>query len=256
MVYVGGISCPLYIQYGNAKGLSFGAFVDSIKLEVNMKKLISLIFTFFLVAIPTNPANAETAWRYWSYWQFTDGTWQMAMTGAADVKAEDGQVQGWRYITAGIEVTEEFAPRTTETFESICGAIAKTDGLARVALVVDFGDASDYSNPDDAAAVSEVRTECVEVTEGDPSSLLLSSAFETREESGMVCGVENLPSSGCGEEVELPAVSEEPMTTTAVDEAGGSQEENPLQSGAIQVLLLGAALVAISAVALKNRKQK
>lgn len=218
-----------------------------------MKKYLIALVAFLLMILPVSAANAETAWRYWSFWQFTEGTWQMAMTGAADVQAEDGQVQGWRYITAGIEVTEEFAPRTSETFDSICGSVEKTAGIARVALVVDFGDASDYSNPSDANAVSEVQTKCVEIAEGDPSSLLLSSVFETREESGMVCAVENLPSSGCGEEVELPAATEEPLTTTTVDE---SESDNPLQSSALQVLFIGAGLIAISAIAFKMRKQK
>ncbi len=174
----------------------------------------------------------------------------MAMTGAADVAAEDGQVQGWRYITAGIEIGAEFAPRTEETFETICADVPAKDGIARVALVVDFGDASDYSNEADASAVQPTKTACVEVTAGDPSSLLLSSAFETREEAGMVCGVENLPSSGCGEEVEIPAVNmEEPKTTSApVDESNGNFTN----------YLLIAILVAIGGIALivKNKKSE
>ncbi|MEY2672706.1 MAG: hypothetical protein RLZZ508_583 [Actinomycetota bacterium] len=216
-----------------------------------MKRYSLLVITFLLAFLPVSSASAESAWRYWSYWQLNDGVWEMAMTGAADVAAEDGQVQGWRYITAGIEIGAEFAPRTEETFETICADVPAKDGIARVALVVDFGDASDYSNEADASAVQPTKTACVEVTAGDPSSLLLSSAFETREEAGMVCGVENLPSSGCGEEVEIPAVNmEEPKTTSApVDE---SREESNTY------LLLGAFLVAIGGIALivKNKKSE
>ncbi len=215
-----------------------------------MKKTSLLIFTFLFAFLPISSANAESAWRYWSYWQLNDGVWEMAMTGAADVAAEDGQVQGWRYITAGIEIGAEFAPRTEETFETICADVPAKDGIARVALVVDFGDASDYSNEADASAVQPTKTACVEVAAGDPSSLLLSSAFETREEAGMVCGVENLPSSGCGEEVEIPAVNmEEPKTTSApVDESNGNFTN----------YLLIAILVAIGGIALivKNKKSE
>lgn len=217
-----------------------------------MKKFIISFLTIFLLVNSAPAANAETAWRYWSYWQFTDGAWQMAMTGAADVKAEDGQVQGWRYITAGIEVTEEFAPRSDASFETICSGVEKTDGEARVALIVDFGDASDYSNQADADSVSEPKTACVKVAEGDPSSLLLSSAFQTREESGMVCAVQNLPSSGCGEEVELTASSEEPVTLTNENQ----EESNPIQSNTISILLFGALAIGLTAFILNKSKKK
>lgn len=198
-----------------------------------MKKQLTLAISFFIAIIsflPVSNAQAETAWRYWSYWQLNNGTWEMAMTGAADVKAADGQVQGWRYITAGIEVTEEFAPRTAETFETICADVAKQPGIARVAVVVDFGDSTDYSNPDDASSDLTSQTACVEINEGDPSSLLLGSNFEVREESGMVCAVNNLPSTGCGEEVEIPAVDEdEPVATTMdLDDEQADDEGNLL----------------------------
>lgn len=213
-----------------------------------MKKISLVIITFLFAFLPISSANAESAWRYWSYWQLNDGVWEMAMTGAADVAAEDGQVQGWRYITAGIEVGAEFAPRTDETFETICADVPAKDGIARVALVVDYGDASDYSNETDAQAVPPTQTACVEVAAGDPSSVLLSSAFESREEGGMVCGVNNLPSTGCGEEVEITPVDEEPLTTTS-----NAEESN---SNSNSYLLLGGLLLAAAAVGLivKNKK--
>ncbi len=213
-----------------------------------MKKISLLIITFQFAFLPISSANAESAWRYWSYWQLNDGVWEMAMTGAADVAAEDGQVQGWRYITAGIDVGAEFAPRTEETFETICADVPAKDGIARVAVVVDYGDASDYSNEADAQAVLPTQTACVEVAAGDPSSLLLSSAFESREESGMVCGVNNLPSTGCGEEVEITPVDEEPLTTTSNEEESNSNSNS--------YLLLGGLVLASAAVGLivKNKK--
>jgi hypothetical protein len=213
-----------------------------------MKKISLVIITFLFAFLPISSANAESAWRYWSYWQLNDGVWEMAMTGAADVAVEDGQVQGWRYITAGIEVGAEFAPRTDETFETICADVPAKDGIARVALVVDYGDASDYSNETDAQAVPPTQTACVEVAAGDPSSVLLSSAFESREEGGMVCGVNNLPSTGCGEEVEITPVDEEPLTTSS-----NAEESN---SNSNSYLLLGGLLLAAAAVGLivKNKK--
>jgi hypothetical protein len=217
-----------------------------------MKKFLISISAIFIALIPISSANAETAWRYWSYWQLNDGVWESAMTGPADVKAEDGQVQGWRYITAGIDITADLAPRTDETFESICAGVAAADGIARVAVVVDFGDVTDYSDSADAAAVGKTQTACVEVKAGDPSSVLLSSAFETREESGMVCAVNNLPATGCGEEVELTdSVDEEILTTTAVDD----QVTEETQTDASSYLTLAAALLASVAIVLVIRNK-
>jgi hypothetical protein len=223
--------------------------------EVNMKKFLVSIAAFFFALVPITSANAESAWRYWSYWQLNDGVWEMAMTGAADVKAEDGQVQGWRYITAGIDISEEFAPRTEETFESICADVDAKDGVARVALVVDFGDSADYSNPTDADSVPSTKTTCVEINAGDPSSLILSSGFETREESGMVCGVVNLPSSGCGEEVDISAVTaNELLSTSAEDEKVAPL--NFYENSSFQLLLVGALAVGLLALVLKNKQSR
>lgn len=217
-----------------------------------MKKYVYLITAVFISLVPISSAQAESAWRYWSYWQFTDGAWEMAMTGPADVKAEDGQVQGWRYITAGMEITDEFAPRTDKTFDSICAGVEPKAGIARVAVVVDYGDSTDYSNQADAQSIQETQTSCVELNEGDPSSLILSSAFETREEGGMVCAVSNLPSSGCGEEVELTQPTEEPVITSTDQNADESEN-----SEGNKYLTFAAALVALGGVLLviKNKNK-
>jgi hypothetical protein len=64
----------------------------------------------------------------------------------------------------------------------------------------------------------------------------------------MVCAVNNLPSTGCGEEVELPSVDAEPMATTStVDESDG---------GNGNFMILGGLLVAAAAIGLivKNKK--
>jgi hypothetical protein len=223
--------------------------------EVKMKKYLISIAAFLFAFIPVSSANAESAWRYWSYWQINGGVWEMAMTGAADVKAEDGQVQGWRYITAGIDISEEFAPRTKETFESICADVEAKDGIARIALVVDFGDASDYSNQSDADSVPSTKTACVEINAGDPSSLILSSAFETREESGMVCGVVNLPSSGCGEEVDISSVTTKELLTTSVEDENVAPL-NFYENSSFQLLIAGAFVIGLLALVLKKKQSK
>lgn len=183
------------------------------------------LFVTLIITLTPSPAHAETAWRYWSYWTASNGTWELAMTGAADIEAVDGSVQGWRYITAGLEVGEDFAPRVDANFDSICGTTAKVDGLARVAMVIDFGDASDY---EDGVSVAETISECVVIETGSPSSLLLPEIVEVREEAGLICGINNLPSSGCGQEVEL-STDEPTLISAPVEETEATTfYENPL----------------------------
>lgn len=205
---------------------------------------VSLFVSLLIIFLPS-AAHAETAWRYWSYWNATDGTWELAMTGAADIEAVDGSVQGWRYITAGLEVGDELAPRIAANFDEICATTAQTEGFARVAVVIDFGDASDYS---DAVNIPDIISECVLVESGSPSSLLLPQLVDVRDESGLVCAINDLPAIGCGEEVEL--VTDEPTLISANQDESSTTNffENPLSLAGVAV-----AIALIAFVTLKRR---
>jgi len=155
---------------------------------------------FFAICIAA-PAHAETGYRYWSYWLHSDTGWSAAQTGAGSVLLEEGQLQGWRYISAGADVTDAFAPRSQEaTFESVCGSTPAVAGKVRVAVVVDFGDATDYPTGETPAATIE---KCVSEVAGDPSTVALADVVSVREASGMVCGLNDLPKAGCGEAFEV-----------------------------------------------------
>ena len=200
-----------------------------------LKSLLAVAVSLPLLLLTASTAQAETAWRYWSYWTQTDGTWQMSMTGAADVEAVDGSVQGWRYITAGLEIGKEFAPRSEATFTDICGTTQTREGFARVAVVVDFGDPSDYS---DDTTPPEVITECVALEVGSPSSLLLPNIVELREENGLICAVNGFPSSGCGEEVELSATDEPTLISEPIQNDSASNIfNNPLVLGGLALFV-------------------
>lgn len=196
----------------------------------HLTSFLAFIATLLIALAPTT-AHGETAWRYWSYWTLEDGSWQQAMTGAADIEALDGSVQGWRYITAGIEVGQELAPRITPNFEDICEGVEPDANSARVAVVIDFGDPSDYSENN---TIPETVTECVVVASGSPSSVLLPEIAELREDSGLICAINGLPSSGCGEEVEI--YTDEPvLISEPADEDEASLFDNT-------VVLAGVAL--------------
>ena len=161
---------------------------------------IAAALALFISVSGFTPAHAETGYRYWSFWLNSNNTWSMAMEGAGTLIPADGDLQGWRYITAPEVAGVEFAPRTEDTFEDICGSTAQESGKVRVALVIDFGDAADYA---EGVTVPAVETHCAVVNEGDPASLVLASVANVRDDQGMVCGLNDLPASGCGESVEI-----------------------------------------------------
>jgi hypothetical protein len=69
----------------------------------------------------------------------------------------------------------------------------------------------------------------------------------------MVCGVVNLPSSGCGEEVDISAVTAHELLSNTVEDKNAaplSFYENP----SFQLLLAGAIAVGFAALVLKNKR--
>lgn len=202
----------------------------------HLTSILTFISIILITFVPT-AANAETAWRYWSYWTWETGTWQQAMTGAADIEAIDGSIQGWRYITAGIEVGEELAPRVKPVFDEICGGVEPSTNSARVAVVIDFGDPSDYS---ENITIPETVIECVVVESGSPSSLLLPEIAQLREDSGLICAINGLPASGCGEEVEI-STDEPVLISEPADVDESSLFDNTVVLAGVALALAAAA---------------
>lgn len=155
-----------------------------------------LVAVAAIMMLGISPAQAETGYRYWSFWLNNNG-WEMAQEGVGTLIPHDGDVQGWRYITTGADTTVDFAPRSTETFTDICGQFKAAPGKVRVALILDFGDLEDLQD-----------NQCVVINEGDSSLMALSALYSVRDEAGMVCGINSLPATGCGEEVEITATEQ------------------------------------------------
>jgi hypothetical protein len=151
------------------------------------------------------PAYAETKYQYWSFWQASSEQsstpeWSLASVGAGSIPAAQGLVQGWRFITAGVEVGQELAPRIAPDFAAICGSTPAADGKVQVALVIDYGLESDLG-----IAPPTPRSVCVEVSEGEPSTMAIAMVAEVRDEAGFVCSLDQVPATGCGEEVAVLA---------------------------------------------------
>ena len=191
-----------------------------------LKRSITTVALMVLSAfIFSTAAQAETGYRYWSYWLFQDGQWTMAPAGAGTTPAVEGQLQGWRFITSGVDAPTDLAPRTDETFEQICVAVEKQSGIERVALVIDYGTIYDY---DAGTEVKPVESVCATVESGDPSSILLAKSATVRELNGFVCAINQLPAKGCGESVEYDPA--QPVTDATAFEMVGevmTEEESP-----------------------------
>lgn len=204
-----------------------------------MKKLLSLVAAFVIASTSAiavvNPSQADTGYRYWSYWMFNDGQWEMASEGAGTTAALDGQLQGWRFITSGVEASTDLAPRTEATFEEICGDVEPVVGVERVAFVIDYGDASDY---DSEVEIPATTPQCVTVESGSPSTLVLAQVAQVREVSGFVCAINELPAVGCGESVET--TTPELMTTTSAP-----VEENQETDWLATIITTGLGLVVL-----------
>ena len=180
-------------------------------------------------------AHAESGYRYWSFWLNDANGWSLAQEGAGTVIPQDGDVQGWRFISAPDVAGPEYAPRSIATFDEVCGSTPAEDGKVRVAVVVDFGDASDYTSD---VSIPPLQTTCEVISQGDPASLALSARHEVREEDGLVCAVNQLPASGCGETVDIsPNQRAVTMAVPAAETTNPPAEEDDALPQIVSIIL-------------------
>lgn len=152
-----------------------------------------------LVLTSAAPASA-TAYRFWIYWTYSGGGWHFASTGPTRVP-EDGAVEGWRF-----EISQESGgarpPRTSGSFEKICGGTAAVDGHKRVAVVVDYGVVADAPSGS-APPRSAPRGYCAVLSPSANGYRALAAGAGIRaNDSGLVCAIDGYPARGCGDPVE------------------------------------------------------
>jgi uncharacterized protein (TIGR03382 family) len=160
--------------------------------------LLGLVLT---VLLPAGAASAA-AYRYWGYYQLSGSTWQFATTGPDQTKPADGSVEGWRFAI-GTEDTTRY-PRATPTFDEICGDTAAGSGEKRVAVVIDYGRAADSS---EATEPPEAEGRCAVVADTATGLEVLAKVADVRSEKSLICGIDDYPATGCGDEVK--SVSDE-----------------------------------------------
>ncbi|MFJ8779257.1 SCO2322 family protein [Streptomyces sp. NPDC102476] len=192
--------------------------------------LLSLLAGLLLAT--ASPAHAA-GYRYWSFWERTGSTWTYATEGPSTAVPSDGDVQGFRFAVSE-DSADADTPRGTASFTAICGDTAARDGRKRVALVLDFGTASDAPSGQKPPAR---RTECAVVPRDATTAEALATAAKPLRynTNALLCAIAGYPETGCGEQV-TGAAKAAP--------AGRKQDGGPsvgLWAGAAGVVALGAA---------------
>jgi hypothetical protein len=170
------------------------------------------------------PFAVASAYRYWTYWSATaTGSWTFSPVGPASAVPRDGAVEGWRFAVSTGTRGQGAQPRIppAEAFQRFCGAVSPRAGTKRVAVVFDFGDATD-APPGQTPPAS--RGACAQVPTGATGSQLLQSVADVRAEGGLVCALGGYPVGECAPAVADPQAGSAPKPKPAASSSVGRQE--------------------------------
>jgi hypothetical protein len=193
-----------------------------------------------LAALVLLTGAAQTAqaagYRYWSFWDRTGSTWAYATQGPATAVPSDGDVQGFRFAVSE-DSADATKPRGEASFTTICAKTPPADGKKRVALVIDFGTASDAPSGETPPAA---RTACATVSPDATTAEALATVAQPLRynTNALLCAIAGYPETGCGEQV---AEGKKSTSTTRKDSDSGPSVG--LWAGAAAVGVLGAAAV-------------
>jgi hypothetical protein len=156
---------------------------------------LSLSAALLLQVCASGAAHAAD-YRYWTFWTGnSDGTWTFAQKGAADTPLVSGDVTGWRF-TVSPASGGTAQPRVNPLFNNLCKPLPLPSGAIQVAVVLDYGVASEA--PANETPVAGPVTKCVIVSKGASAADALAKAGVVRANKGMVCGINGYPATECG----------------------------------------------------------
>ncbi|TXH43338.1 MAG: hypothetical protein E6Q90_07225 [Actinobacteria bacterium] len=219
-----------------------------------------------LVAVPALVLGAAPAaqadsqyYLYWSLWEEQPGgQWQFNESGAAALTPADGALNGWRFGIGGFAAPDVRAPRTTATFEQICGKDPAPAGQKKVAEVIDPGTSADAPS---GVTPPQPLTACATVAQDANAVQALQAVAPVRYENGLVCGIEGYPATGCGDPapaatavpVDSPTEIASPQAQAAGIPSSSSSETSGPPPAVIAIAGL-AAVVAVAAVFIARRR--
>ncbi|MEU9215246.1 SCO2322 family protein [Streptomyces sp. NPDC048376] len=212
------------------------------------RRVVLFLLAAFLLIGTAGQAQAA-GYRYWSFWDRDGGKWVYATQGPSLVRPSDGDVQGFRFAVSE-DSGDAAQPRGTADFASICAKTPAEDGSKRVALVLDFGTASDASSGETPPAP---RTACARVSpDATTADALAAVADPLRyDTNALLCAIAGYPKSGCGEQVSQKQNS---SATEAPKTAEGKEDEDSPSIGLYAGVAVVAALAAAGAWQARRRR--
>ncbi|MEG3626461.1 SCO2322 family protein [Streptomyces poriticola] len=205
--------------------------------RVALSALAALLLTCSVIG-GAGQAQA-VGYRYWSFWERDGGSWVYATQGPSTARPSDGAVQGFRFAVS--ENSQDAAkPRGTADFATICAQTPEKAGTKRVALVLDFGTASDAPSGE---TPPDGRTACARISpEATTADALAAVAGPLRyNASALLCAITGYPQKGCGEQV---SQERKPETSTATPGAAATAGRASDDGGPSVGLVAGIAAVA------------
>ncbi len=209
------------------------------------RRAVLLFLAAFLLIGSAGQAQAA-GYRYWSFWDRDGGAWIYATLGPSLARPSDGTVQGFRFAVSE-DSSDAAEPRGTAAFDSICAKTPPKDGTKRVALVLDFGTASDAPS---GVTPPAARTACARIApDGTTADALAAVAGPLRyNTSALLCAIAGYPKAGCGEQISDQNQPPTPQKPAAEDDSGGPSV------GLIAGVALIAALAAAATWQARRRK--
>lgn len=194
-------------------------------LQTALALVLAMLASLVGLALTAGPASADS-FRYWGYYHLTEGEWEFATTGNDQFTPEDGSVEGYRFAVSAPDVPR--LPRSTATFEQICGETPVAENQKRVGVMIDFGrdvDAVEGATPPDPKA------SCAVVPDEATGADVLAKIAELRMDGTFFCAVDGYPEAGCGDPVAddqiTPEMSaaDEPIDFPALVSADGQTSD-------------------------------
>ncbi|MFG3336546.1 SCO2322 family protein [Streptomyces tendae] len=212
------------------------------------RRVVLVLLAAFLLIGTAGQAQAA-GYRYWSFWDRDGGKWVYATQGPSLVRPSDGDVQGFRFAVS--ENSDDAAqPRGTADFAAICAKTPAEDGSKRVALVLDFGAASDAPSGETPPAP---RTACAQVSpDATTADALAAVAGPLRyDTNALLCAIAGYPKTGCGEQV---SQKEDSSATAAPKTAESKEDEDSPSIGLYAGIAVVAALAAAATWQARRRR--
>ncbi|WP_446457959.1 SCO2322 family protein [Streptomyces rochei] len=212
------------------------------------RRVVLLLLAAFMLIGTAGQAQAA-GYRYWSFWDRDGDTWVYATQGPSLARPSDGDVQGFRFAVSA-DSQDAARPRGTADFASICAKTQAKEGTKRVALVLDFGTASDAPSGETPPAA---RTACAQVSpDATTADALAAVADPLRyDNSALLCAIAGYPKSGCGEQV---AEQDPTATPTQRPAAGDANDDDGPSVGLYAGIAVVAALAGAATWQARRRR--